>query len=370
MQGWIERFALLTAAALAPAIAGAEGEPKLDLALWDKSVSLRGAFGYKDNVLLSSLKRDGSAFWQSAVDVTLMRLSLEGGANLTFFLSGEDRRYFSSEEIDKEQLLLTHLKVEQPFWDVWSGSVVAQYMYADQVYDASATEQLLETIPVKSHNMQLAPAIKRSLPWASELELKFTMERQLFNEPLDDYWEAGPQLTFAKKYGHRSEATISYALDYRLYDERAELDLNFEPLPDTSLAYIQHEFELGVNHSWDEKRRWRSRARLLFEINDDSGPGFYDYKRYRVSKRFGYYANNWEATVEGKILHYDYDRQPVFLGTGIRSTWEYVVAAHARKSIWKGLSVFADVEHEIADSNYAPEEYTVTTVMSGVDWEF
>jgi hypothetical protein len=371
MQSWIERTALLTLLALNPAAAsGAEGEPSLDLALWDKSITLRGAIGYKDNVLLSSTQEDASAFWQTALDITLMRLSLDQGPNLTFFLSGEDRRYFSAEEINKEQLLLTHLKLEQPFLEDWAASAVVQYLYADQVYDASATEQLIQTLPVKSHNIQFSPALKRILPWDSELELKFIVERQYFNEPLDDYWELGPQLIYTKKYGHRSEAALSYTFDHRAYDVRQEVSLDFEFVPDTSLKFTQHEFELGINHSWDEKRRWRSRLRLLFEINDDGGTGYYDYNRYRLSKRFGYYGDDWEATIEGKIMHYDYKKQPVFEGEGIRSTWEYVLGAHGRKTLWKALGVFADFEHEIAQSNYALEEYTVTTVMSGVDWEF
>lgn len=370
MQDWFERAAALALLASCSAVAAAEPDPRLNVALWDKTISLRGAFGYKDNVLLSSRQEDGSAFWQSALDITLMRLSLEDGPNLTFFLSGEDRRYFSAEEIEKEQLLIAHLKLEQNMFEDWIASGEVQYMYADQVYDASATEQLLQTLPVKSHNLQFAPAIRRTLPWSSELELKFTVERQYFNEPLDDYWELGPQIAYTKKYGNRSEAAISYTLDHRIYDERRELTLEFEPVPDTSLKYLQHEFELAVNHSWDRKRRWRSRARFLFEINEDSGTGFYDYKRYRLSKRFGYYGDDWEATIEGKILHYDYERQPVFEGAGIRSTWEYVAGLHGRKTLWRTLGIFGDLEHEISESNYALEEYTVTTIMGGVDWEF
>lgn len=369
MQGWLERVATLTLAALCPAV-WAEEEPKLETALWDKTVSLRGGFGYKDNVLLSSTQEDGSAFWLSALDFTLLRLSLDQGPNVTFFLSGEDRRYFSAEEINKEQLLITQLKVEQPFLDDWTAGTALQYMYADQVYDASATEQILTTQPVISHNIQFAPGIKRNLGSKSDLELRFTAERQFFNEPLDDYWEFGPQLIYTKRYGHRSEATLSYTFDHRSYDTRQEMDLNFEEVPDTSLEFTQHEFELGVYHSWDEKRRWRSRARFMFEINDDGGTGFYDYYRYRLSKRFGYYGDTWEATIEGKILHYDYRIQPVFDGTEVRSTWEYVVAAQARKTIWKTLGVFADVEHEISESNSPLEEYRVTTIMGGVDWEF
>lgn len=353
-----------------PSLCAQDEELKLDSAIWDKSISLRGALGYRDNVLLGAAQPEGSAFWQTALDVTLLRASLESGPNFTFFLSAEDRRYLSAAEIEKEQLLLSQAKIEMPFLTDWTGGAAFQYMYVDQVYDASATEQILETLPVQGHNLQLSPTVERKLPWNSALELKLILERQYFNEPLDDYWEWGPQLTYTRYYGHRSEAAISYSLDHRSYDTREERTLDFAPVPGTSLAYLQHEFELAVNHSWDVNRRWRSRLRTSLEMNSDGGTGFYDYLRYRLSKRFGYYGDGWNATVEGKILHYDYDQQPVFEGDEIRSTWEYVINGYIEKTVWKNLAIFADIEHEIAVSNYALEEYTVTTIMGGVDWEF
>ena len=54
----------------------------------------------------------------------------------------------------------------------------------------------------------------------------------------------------------------------------------------------------------------------------------------------------------------------------VRANWEYIVAAHAEKIVWKKLSVFGDFEYEIVDSNFSLEEYDVTTVIGGVDWEF
>lgn len=384
---WNRRLGLgagLLAAAAAPLWAQAleEEDLELDLSIWDKSVNLRGSLGYKDNVLLSKVDQQGSAFWQTALDLMLLRIDLESGANLTLFLTAEDRRYFSDIDVDKEQLLLTQGKYERPISDAWFWSVTAQYMYVDQVFDASATEQLLETLPVKSHNYQFAPALGRNLPWDSKLDLKLVAERQHFNQPLDDYWEIGPQITFTKSYGHKSEFTSSYTYDHRLYDTREELRLDFTSEAGTSLRYQQHEFELGLNHSWDENRRWRSRVRFLFEINEDSGVGFYDYYRYRLSKRIGYYGEDWHASIEGRILHYDYDLQPVlqsvsddpdaplFVSGEIRSNWEYVAAIHAEKNVWRKLSLFGDIEYEVVDSNYSLEEYNVTTVMGGVDWEF
>ena len=367
-----------------------EEEPELDLSIWDKSVNLRGAFGYKDNVLLSTVDKQDSAFWQTTLDVMLLRADLETGANLTLFLTAEDRRYFADIEVEKEQLVLLQGKYERPINGEWFWSGTAQYMYVDQVFDASATEQLLETLPVKSHNYQLTPAIGRNLPWQSRLELRFVGERQHFNEPLDDYWEVGPQFVWTKSYGNKSELVASYTYDHRLYDSREQMEVVLEgenfavlrPVPDTSLSYHQNEFEIGLNHSFDEARHWRSRSRFLFEINNDNGTGYYDYNRYRLSQRFGYYGDDWHATIEGRILHYDYDVQPVaeilsdptlpavVNPNEIRSNWEYLVAVHAEKNIWRKLTLFGDVEYEVVESNYSLEEYNVTTVMGGVDWEF
>jgi hypothetical protein len=356
--------------ALASLYAEEDDLEDLKLSFWEKSVNLRGALGYKDNVLLSNLNREGSGFWLSGLDFSLLRASLDGGPQVTVFASGEDRRYFSSEEIRKEQLVLSQAKVTQEFAENWAVGGIAQYLYADQVFDASATEELFETLPVKSHNMQVAPIVTRELPWNSELELRLNGERQFFNEPLDDYWEIGTELTYTKKYGNRSTISFSYTYDHRLYDTRNALDLDREPIENIPLRFDQHELELTLNHSWDKERHWRSRFRVLFEINQDNGPGFYDYYRYRVMKRFGYWGKDWQATIEGKVLHYDYQEQPVPGSAEVREIWEYVLALHGEKTIWKKLKVFADNEFEVVNSNYGVEEYTVNTVMVGVDWEF
>src|SRR5688500_6025384 len=98
-----------------------------DLVLWDKTVNIRGALGYKDNVLLSKSRPQGSAFWQSAVDVMFLRASAEESAGtFSFFATGEDRRYFSSPEVRKEQLVLGQGKFEKPFFSEWKAGMLAQ----------------------------------------------------------------------------------------------------------------------------------------------------------------------------------------------------------------------------------------------------
>jgi hypothetical protein len=348
----------------------AELEEDLKLSFWDKSVNLRGALGYKDNVLLSDIKREGSGFWLSAFDFSMFRASLDNGPGVTIFASAEDRRYFSSPDLTHEDIVLSQVKVTQEFLPGWTVGVLAQYLYADEVFDASATEQLFDTLPVKSHNLQLAPMLIHSLPWNSELELKFGGERQIFEESLDDYWQFGPELTLTKRYGNHSTVSFAYRYDHRLYRSRFALDLQRLALDDTPLRFNQHELELLLTHSFDQARHWRSRTRLLLGINQDSGVGYYDYRRYRAIQRFGYYGKDWQLSIEGKALYYDYQKQPIPDGVEIRQLWQYFAGLHGEKTVWKKLKVFADYEYETVKSNFRFERYNVNTVMGGVDWEF
>ena len=360
--------ALLGLAALS--LQADELEQDLKLSFWDKTVNLRGAAGYKDNVLLGYINREPSAFWLSALDFSMFRAALDNGPGVTIFASAEDRRYFSSPDITHEDLVLSQVKVTQELSPAWSVGMLAQYLYADQVFDASATEEIFQTLLLKSHNLQLAPILTRTLPWNSDLELKFSGERQLFEEELDSYWQFGPELTLTKRYGHRSSISLAYRYQHRLYDTREPLDLQRHALSGIPLRFDQHELELSMSHSFDEARHWRSRTRLLAGINTDNGVGYYDYRRYRAIQRFGYYGKDWQLTIEGKILYYDYQKQPIPNGTDIRQLWNYIASAHAEKFIWKKLKIFADYDYETVKSNFQFEQYYVNTLMGGVDWEF
>lgn len=337
--------------------------------LWDKTVNLRGALGYKDNILLSRFQDDSSAFWQTTADFILFRYG-ETPWDLTVFLSGEDRRYFSSETVEKEQLLLSHINVGRRIGEDWKAGTELEYYYLDQVVDASATEAVFLSLPVKSHSIVGAPYVRRELPWNSHVKIEMEVRRQFFNEPLDDYWEAGPKITFEKRYGHRSDVSLSYAFRERDYDTRRHLNNEFEVIPGTSLSFQQHEVELTADHSWDQERRWRSRLRIGYERNQDNGPGFFDYDKYRLSKRFSYIGEKWEASVEGKLLLYDYRTQPVLAEDETRERKEYSLALRLERQLTTGLLWFFESDHEWSESNLILDEYQVNTVMSGVDWEF
>src|SRR5690606_28511475 len=151
----------------------------------------------------------------------------------------------------------------------WKGGTELEYFYLDQVVDVSATENIFRSLPVRSHSIVAAPYVSRELPWQSLLKLEMKVARQYYNEPLDDYWEFGPELTLEKEYGHGSDVSLTYAFRQRDYDTREQLGLDFFSLPETALKFSQHEAELTVSHHWGEEERWRSRLRLGYELNQD-----------------------------------------------------------------------------------------------------
>lgn len=347
-----------------------EPSPAVRETIWDKSLTLRGSLGYKDNPLLTQARAEGSGFWQSSADLSLFNAGPGRSSFFSFYLSAEDRRYFSAPRIGGEQLVLSQMKFEVPFAERWKWGAVVQYVYANQVMDASSTEELLRTLQVRSHNLQWSPLVSRQLPWQWKIEARFHIERQWFNEPLDDYWELTPQVVLSRPYGHRSELSLSYQADQRAYDTRGQIGRDRRSLPGSSLRFEQHETELALNHVWDQARRWRTRSRFLFEVNQDNGPGYYDYRRYRWAQRFGYYTKNWQATVEGKVLHHAYEWQPVPGRDEPRQNWDYSLGVQFEKTLWRSLRLVAESEHETVHSNYELEEYVANTITAGLEWEF
>src|SRR5687767_14330905 len=66
--------------------------------IWEKSLNLRGGFGYKDNLLLSRTNREESSLILSGIDLSLYRLPLDG-KQFTLFVTGEDTRFLEGREV-------------------------------------------------------------------------------------------------------------------------------------------------------------------------------------------------------------------------------------------------------------------------------
>ena len=342
--------------------AAAEVEKKISL--WDWSGTLRTGVGHKDNILLSDFFKESSVFTFAGLEAFLFRVPTDGW-EYTGFVSAEDRRYWQSDIVPKEQYLLISSDVKKAISEKWKTGLGLQYFYNDQVFDASVTEGLPFRVRAKLNRFSGAPSVQYRISDRSRFEAYYNVVREEFELPLDDSWETGPRVVYVQKYGEiGSEISTTVLWRHRTYDTRSAPSFD-----DKSLVFNVPEFEFGIKHNWDEEKHWRSRVRMGLELNRDNGDGFFDYHRWKVSHELSFTQGTFEGILQAKFLHYEYPNQTVEDAGAQRRRTELVFGARAKQSIMKHLSAFVELEHERVLATDIEERYHATTIWGGVEWE-
>ncbi len=344
--------------------------------LWDKLISVHAGYGYKDNVLLSPFIAEGSPFFVSGLEVTLMRLPV-GGWQFAFDLEAEDIRYLQRVDVNKEQTLMALSQFKKFFGDGWQSGANLIYFYQDQVQDVSLVEANLSTARVQGHNVTMRPFVRWDFAtnWWAQLEASGT--RQLLRAPLDNFWEAGPRLTLARDYGHASEVRLSYWLFEELFDTQNATDASGNDLPGTSLTQLTHNIELRLDHYWDARRHWCTTALLGLAHNADNGAGYFNYWRYQTGGQLAYRDDHWEIKGQIDLSYYDF---PVRTASTVEqisppgasklhdATFELDV--RAVRKLTKLLKIYAEFKRDRWLSNEAADAYLANTVSGGLELEF
>ena len=352
-----------------PTAFSADTNQILDLSPWSRTTNLRGGAGYKDNVLLSATAPIDSPFWATELEFFLFRIPTEG-TQVVLFLNGEDIRFLNSEAPDKEQTLIALASVKKDFLRFWKAGLTAQYLYQDQVFDVSTTEVGLNTVKVQAHGLTARPSLRRDFgPYYAEVEA--TLARQIFIEPLDDYWEGATKLTLGHEFGPAAKVALSYEYLWRDYETRTARTARGAPISGASLSFIRQDFDLAWQQVWDRKQRWRTTTKLGFGRNSDEGSGYFDYSRYRVSQLLRYVAGAWEAKLQLRFDHYSFPVQTISDTDPAQRTKDGLgVSFQAERKLNKVLKLYAQFDHEQSLSNRSDENYDVNQVRMGVDWTF
>lgn len=337
---------------------------------WTQIFELRAAVGYKDNLLLSNERHEGSIFTGTGVDVVIGRLPVDG-RHFNFLLSADDRQYWQGRSVDHEDLVVALTQFKLDVGTRWQLGLDGRYLFQDEVIDASIFETNQQSVLVRSHTVALLPNVRWRMEQETWLEWSGTVLHSWFEEPLDDYAEIGPRITIGRDYGNRSSVQLSYSFNERAYADREQTSLNETNLPGTTLKLRQHEIGFNWRHNWDATRRWRTGLRLGVQINGDNGPGYYDYTRWLIAPQVRYVARVWEIKAEAKYAHYAFDQQPaVSGGDELRTRNTVAINLRGERTVYKEVKLFLDYEREQSFANRPADEYLANTVSGGVIWEF
>ena len=374
-QIWVTQTQWLALALMTSVASAAQAyptEPETLLPTWDRSLTLKTAGGYKDNVGLSHSFPESSALFRSTLEAVATQLPVDADL-FSFVLTGEDTRYPQSKNVDHEDFLVARGEYRHFWANDWQAALALEGLYLDQVLDLSVTQQRTNAFPVRGGGISARPSARRDLSADIWLTLEAGASRNLLNPPLDDFWDVGPKIILGRTYGNGSEMAASYEFVHRGYD--SELARDASGVIDTNQPSIRQAFlheVAGVwKHYWDADGHWRSTTKIGYQHSADHFSGYFDYERYQLGHQVRFRWQPWEISVEGRLTHYDFPVQTVGgEGTPKRRRSEYLVNVRAERSLGRHLRLMAEYDYEHTDSNLAVDQYAVNTVSAGVGWEF
>lgn len=336
-------------------------------AVWDNTARVTTGFGYKDNVMRTSVAPESSGFFNVSADASLIRFA-ENGAYLTFFVLGDDTRYLDALSVNYEQVFSGLARAVAPLGTRDEVSGQFSYLYQHQVVDVSETEAVLTRMLVDGHTFTLRPYWKHTLTpgWAVQVEAAGL--RQLYGEDLSDYWEGAGRLSVIHNYGHRSEVLLGYQSKLIWYDSREESDAEGVAIPDTSLVYWQHEIGSQWRHHWDEARHWRTTTKLSYMFNQDNGSGYFDYNRVLFNQQLRWANPLWEIKGGVRAGWYYYTVKQI--GDEQLERSYVVLDVRIERRLGKHWLLYAVAEREWSMSNDPLEEYNDWMAGGGVGVEF
>jgi hypothetical protein len=321
-------------------------------------------------VLLSELHVVGSPFIAGGLDLTLYRIPVDGWEYL-FLSSGDYVRYFDVSAVPHEATAIVEGQVTKTLGQSWKLGLTAEYVYFDQVLDSSVFPEVFTSVPVQGNGFTIRPSLRKDLGQGYRLELEVPATRQIFDQFIDNYWEAGPKLTFDKEYGRKSDLAISYQFTDRLHDTREARDTAGDLLAGSRLEFYMHELAVAWRQHWGYALHWRTQTKIALQRNWDNGGGYYNYWRPLVSEQLRYQRPSWEVRAEARVSYYNYDHELIGLpGSPTREVTYLRFNLRAERTLFKSLKGFVQYEHEQALSNQLLDRYTANTVSAGVDWEF
>jgi hypothetical protein len=339
--------------------------------LWDKDIVLRTGIGYKDNVLLAPVAREGSAFFTSGLELTILRLPLDGW-EANFSVVGDDIRYFrSAGGLNGEDLFLASAQVQNYFGEVWRSGVELRYNYVDQVLEEFLVQGGASAVEAKGNTVGVRPFLRRELTTNWWVQLEAPLGHEWWQSPLDSSWKYGGQGILGFSYGRHSQVYLTAGGFYIPHDQWLARDASGTELPGRLLAVWKQVAELKWEHHWGAQNHWSSTTKLGFNHSFDNGGGFFNYDRYYFVQEIHWRTKAWATKASAGISYYDFSVQTIDTPPAPRLRLT-VLDANLRleRRIYKSIRCFAAFEFEQTASDDPTSEYRNHVIMGGLSWEF
>jgi len=375
------RRGLLLFAWLVPATSGlaaaVEPDPLLDLTnvfqlrLWDYSLDLAGAIGYKDNALLSATNRLTSAFWDTRADALVFRLPADGWM-CNLIATAEDTHYFGGKLTQDDKSAVVAAQATRYLDHGWSSTLGTFLAYQDQVLDLSSIAPgQAGASRVVAETARGRWTVRREWGWGwGEVEAAGT--RQVLEAPLDSFWQAGPKLSFGHRFSTNSEVAVTGQWNDLRFDSRENVTRSGDSLTNSLLRMSLLSCGINWRQAWDRPGHWSTTLAFSFESDRDNGSGYFNLFQYSVLPGLEYRRGRWKVGASLRASWFEFPVQMVG-GTNnaaFRSKFAVGAVVRAECQITPKFKLFSAWTLDRSQSNLAIDNYLADSISTGVEWRF
>lgn len=358
------------AAALTP-------EEEALLAAWlgstsQRTTSLRGSAGWRDNLLLSAFRPLERFFVRAELESLWMR-PLGSHAEIVSFLNVDVVRYLDPPaETSGEQLWFGHAELR---WNAPASVrlvLKADAFLQDSVLDLSETEASPLVAPTRSRGAFGTFATLVTLPAGLSVEPLVQLKRTDYREFPGDYSESVAGLRVEWTSGQRWHTGIAGHERWRRYADRPNYTAGGRALPGTHLRFRQREAEAKAGIEWNRHGRWSTQVAAGGLQNRDEASGFFDYDQKHVRVELTWRTELWRVLLNGEARRIDYRVQTVGIGIAPPPRIEdgFETRARVERRLGSQWSVFAEHTWDRSRSNAAEFSYRAHSVLAGAECTF
>ena len=338
---------------------------------WEQTTTLRGAFGWRDNALLSPFAPIGRPFARIELDTFLLKQ--RGDWRWLSFVNGDVLRYFSPPpETSGEQQWFIHGETRWQHWPAWRMALKADGFFQDAVIDLSETERIRTIAPTRGQGGFVTATTRVSLPAGLALEPITQVKRVNYRNFPGGYDETKIGARVEWKRREWLSLTATWFEHRRGYAERQEYTAGGRPLKDTLLHFWQREGELRAGTAWSAAGNWNLALTAGRLENRDHASGFFDYDQSRSRLELSWQRNAWKIGFDGTAKRMEYLIQTV--GAGItppaRVAESFETILRVEREITPAWTVFTEYRWERNRSNEADFTYRANTALAGVQRSF
>ncbi len=338
---------------------------------WSVSAELETAFGYKDNLLLSSSAEERSALVRAGVEVMLLRMPA-GRMDYTLFAQAERTRFFSGQLVDHEAEAWMQGEVGVRFSDTLKASLPVTGYYYDQVFDVSDTEAERVVAELKVAGLMLGPNLRWAFHRSGWLEAQVAGERKRYDDGANDSRIGEGHLRLGWRLGDRVELRASGGRRGRTFDDRVQYSAAGRALADTKLKLAEREGEARLDVDWGASRSWRSKTRVGRSERRDNGSGYFDYDVARVGQEVSWTGEDWLVRLDASAERMEFRVQTVGIGVdpSPRIKDEYAAGLRVERKLSERWTLWLDYTWERSRSNDPIASYSLNEGLLGARWSW